>query len=756
MSIKLSSFYSLLIIFIFVCSSCGSNGQDIRLVRNGTSEYVIVIPAKPIPVEEKAANVLAKYIRQISGVDIEIVKEERSISSGAIFIGNTKAAANAHFDKLLPAAFLLKARGKNIIIQGGAGKGVLFGVYTFIENYLGCRKPADGPAIVPNKKSITIPADLDEEQAPDFHYREAYYPASHDEEYLYWHKLHKFEDLWGIWGHSFNKLMPPDMYFSTHPEYYSMVKGKRQPSQLCLSNEEVFKKVIKVLKTKIADNQDALFWSISPNDDNNYCQCDDCKAVDEREGSPSGSLIRFVNKVAKEFPDSKFTTLAYGYSHAAPERTKPAPNVYIMLSDIDAFRDKPLKDEGTASAFVNDLKEWKAITDHIFVWDYVTQFTNYLAPFPNFHTLQANLQYLKDNGVKGVFAQGSGDTRSEWSELRSYVLAKLLWNTKRNVNDLVAEFMNQYYGEPSAKFLTEYIDDVTGRMKESKRKLDIYGNPINEWNGWLTPQLLREYGKYFDNAEAAAAGNATYLERLATARLPLEYTAIQQSKFFGIEDNGIFVKNRKDDWVIRENLKERVVKFILNCKNAGVTELSEGGPSPDQYLADWDSICRREIIPTKALGAAVTLKFPYAENIGSKGNRTLVDGVAGYEDYSYNWLLFYGVPMVATIDLGKAMTVKNVIMHFLDDPRHWIFTPESIQVEGSKDGKTYKTISSFKPGGKPEEHMELTFKEFDAENKTKDKVRFIRVTANNLKTLPLWRFRENKKPTIACDEIYVQ
>jgi len=165
----------------------------------------------------------------------------------------------------------------------------------------------------------------------------------------------------------------------------------------------------------MAKNPDAMYWSVSPNDDIGYCECDKCKAINDAQGSPSGSLIQFVNRVAAAFPDKTITTLAYGYSHRAPKSLKPADNVYIMLSDIDAYRDKPLSEEGSAAVFRNDLKAWGSLTHNIFVWDYITEFTNYLAPFPNFQTLQPNMQFFKDNGVKGVFEQGSDDTYSEWA-----------------------------------------------------------------------------------------------------------------------------------------------------------------------------------------------------------------------------------------------------------------------------------------------------------------------------------------------------
>jgi len=412
-----------------------------------------------------------------------------------------------------------------------------------------------------------------------------------------------------------------------------------------------------------------------------------------------------------------------------------------------------LAEEGSAGAFRNDLKAWGGLTQNLFVWDYITQFTNYLAPFPNFHTLAPNMQYLKDNGVKGVFAQGSGDTYSEWAELRSYITAKLLENDKADVKQITIAFLKNYYGD-AAKYLQQYLDLYEGKMIASGRKLDIYGNPVNEWNSWLSPDLLDQYSTLFDQAEAAAESNTLYAERVVKARLPLEYTVLQQSRFYGIEKFGFLIKTASGEWSVKPKFAEKVARFVSNCKKAGVTELSEGGLNPDQYQAEWNNIFKAGVTPTKALGATVTLQYPFAGDYPAKGSRTLTDGNPGYSDFSYNWLCFYGVPMIATIDLGKAQTISKIKMHFLDDPRHWIFLPEDIKVEVSADGVNYRSFDQMKSPVN-DEHYELTIKDYTTQSKT-ESARYIRVTAKNLSSLPAWRYKDNKKPMIACDEVYVQ
>ena len=110
--------------------------------------------------------------------------------------------------------------------------------------------------------------------------------------------------------------------------------------------------------------------------------------------------------------------------------------------------------------------------------------------------------------------------------------------------------------------------------------------------------------------------------------------------------------------------------------------------------------------------------------------------------------------MVATIDLGSVQSVQNITMHFLDDPRHWIFIPEEVKIEVSADGSKYETVSDTKDS-RDEEHFDLQIKKISAAFEVPS-ARYIMVTASNSSALPQWRFKEGKKPMIACDEVYVQ
>ncbi|MEC5143695.1 DUF4838 domain-containing protein [Chitinophaga sp. 212800010-3] len=738
---------SFLLMTTLLYGACQQNGKELMLVQQGKSNYVIVIPEQATKAESKAAGIFQDYIQRISGAKLALIKEnEYKQDAPAVFIGNTAHSAGPATIK--NEGYYTGTSNKLLYIRGGSGQGVVYGVYHILEAYMGCRKYDQGPAQVPTSKDIRLKDAIEDLSEPMFSYRETYYPAAMDQEYLWWHGLHRFEDLWGLWGHSFFKLVPPKTYFREHPEYYSLVNGRRQPMQLCLSNENVYALTVAWLKKAIAANPDAMYWSISAEDGPGACTCEQCAKADAEEGGPQGSLIRFVNRVAHEFPEQHFTTLAYGYTAKAPLKTKPAPNVYIMLSTIDAFRQAPLAQENSAAAFRKNLADWEATTSNLFIWDYTTQFTNYLCPFPDYHHLQPNMQYFASHHVKGVFSQGSGETQSDMAAWNSYVQAYLLWQPNADIKKINDDFLKGYYGA-AAPFIAQYMDALSAAVQHTHSNLDIYGNPVYSSLSYLSPALLQQYTSQLDKARVAAGNNATLLQRINNVQLQLEYVMLQQSRFFGTEKNGYLLANGS----VNPSWPERVRQFTIACKAAGVRELAEGGLTPDAYETEWKEWFGRKWVRSLALGAPVTLAHPFTPEFTPKKEHTLTDGLRGGNDFSYNWLFTYGKDMIATIDLGTARAIRQVSMDFLQDARHYIFQPAQVVVEVSADGQHFTRVGA-KEIPKPEEDYSVHIGSYSFS--VSGTARYIRVTAKCPGALPDWRQVAGKQPALCCDEIFVE
>lgn len=744
-------------LFVSISFTIGCRAQrSLTLVKDHRSSYRIILPAEASKNEQHAAELLQNYIRATSGTTLPILHETgKPLPETVISIGRTEEAEKQHLTiGKTGEGFHILLQGQTLFMVGGQGHSIEYAVYHFAEKFLNGRKYDTAPVLFPQVTDIQLPGNLNEKSTPSFVYRQSYYPMSNDPEYLNWHGLQRFEDLWGLWGHSFLKLLPPSQYFNTHPEYYALVNTTRKSTQLCLSNPAVLRIVVEKLKDMMADNPDALYWSVAPNEGGTYCSCPTCRKVDEEEGGPQGSLIRFVNTVAAFFPDKKITTLAYGPTANAPLKTHAADNVVVFVSSIDAFREGPIREIPSAAAFRSSLTEWASKATQLFVWDYSVQFTNYLAPFPNLEILADNFSFFKKQNITGIFEQGSGDTYCDAAELNSYIQAKLLWDEHADVHTLTEDFCKGYYG-PAAPYVLDYFQQRASALASSQKHLDIYGNPMIESRGFLSAKNMENYERLLQLAQQATPKASVYADHIKRLQLGLDYVALQQSRYYGVDERGFLkVENDAAFCQIRPQWKERVANFAAACKNAGVVELSENGLSPDAYEAEWTTILERRWPRNIALRAAVSLAYPFSEDFPAKGKATLTDGMTGFSDYSYNWLCFYGTDMGATVNMGKVQNCGTISMNFLDDPRHWIFLPESVRLEVSEDGQTYKTIME-KPLTEGTEHEDIRIIPVTFTLIPNSKVRSIRVTAFNTGLLPAWKNDAAKKSMIACDEIMV-
>lgn len=127
---------------------------------------------------------------------------------------------------------------------------------------------------------------------------------------------------------------------------------------------------------------------------------------------------------------------------------------------METVEDKPF-------TFAVDINDWSAISENLFIWDYTTNFREYMLPFPNFHVLSPNMQLFAENNVKGIYEQGNSKSISgEFGEMCAYLIAKLLWDPYADVEYHMMDFMRAYYGEEAAEYIREYIDLITFKIKE--------------------------------------------------------------------------------------------------------------------------------------------------------------------------------------------------------------------------------------------------------------------------------------------------
>ena len=733
--------------------------EQIVLADNNASRYAILIPAHATVYETQAATVLQNYLMQISGTALPIVTADKHRSPYEIVLGQNERLdelnTNINYQTLKEDGFAIKTDSLRLIIAGGNEKGTLYGVYTFLEKYLGCRMYTPTVKIIPSKPQIILPK-INDQQVPVIGFRDTHYRATWDAEYTDWHKLDHAPDGertdWGMWVHTFNELVPPQLYYQSHPEYFAMVKGSRLPTQLCLANPAVLEITIQNLRKKIAQHPSAKYWSVSQNDNRDYCTCDLCRSLDSIEGSPSGSIISFVNKVADQFPDKMISTLAYEYGRHAPKTLKPRDNVNIMLCSIEAYRDKPLTEDTASAEFVKDVKDWGKISKDIIIWDYVIQFNHLLSPFPNLQVIQPNLQFFAENGVNAMFEQGNREVGGEFAALRSYMISKLMWDPYLNADSVMNDFLYGYYGA-AGKPIREYINLMREELLKNKKPLRIFGSPNEAADTYLTPTLMATYNTIYDNAEKMVKDSAVLLERVRIARLPLMYATMEQAKKNYTGENGLFT-NVNGKWEAKTSIRNMVDEFTDLCKREGVTQVKEWSTTPEEYRSAMYRIFSQGMNEHLAYGKNVTLISPDTAAINSQEIKMLTDGKRGSHDYDNNWVIFAGKNLEAVIDLEEVKKVRKIGSGYYQLGFWLRLLPVSVEYYTSADGKKFEQVANM-VNTLPIDQYGGYLREFNAEFPERD-ARYIKIISRSMGNTPGWHPGAGRPANMLIDEIVVE
>ena len=557
--------------------------KTVTIAQNGAAKAVIVIAEDATEPERHAANELAGFLRQITGAKFEI-QAPPAAGQSRLLVGPEAAklaATDFSADGLGADGIVIRTVGDDLILAGGRPRGTLYAVYTFLEEHIGCRWWSSQASTIPIKPTLEV-GRLNVRYVPPLEYRESFWFDAFDGDWSVRNKSngnserldakrggkHTYEGF----VHTFFPLIPPKKYFEGHPEWFSEIKGKRshERTQLCLTNEEMRKELIKNLRARLRNNPAATIASVSQNDWHGNCQCSKCAAIEKEEGSPAGLMLRFVNAVAEdiedEFPNVAISTLAYQYTRKPPKITKPRPNVIVRLCSIECSFSKPLVDERNKK-FRDDIVGWSKICNRLYIWDYTTNFRHYIMPHPNLRVLGPNVKFFVDHNVKGVFEQGAYTSNgAEMAELRAWVLAKLLWDPTLDGRKLIDEFIEGYYG-PAGPHIRDYLQIMHNAVEASGDKLGCFSQHTAKF---LSFETLSKGWERLKAAEAAVMDNPDLRFRVQVAQLPIMYTFMMRWN-----DMRQACQAAGADWPMPESIRATYDNFMEVAKKKNVTRLNE-------------------------------------------------------------------------------------------------------------------------------------------------------------------------------------
>ena len=559
-------------LFLLALAAMVSDGfaLDYHLVTKGQTDALIQMNPRPSAPEFRAAMEIQDYVKKISGAALKrstypavyyrVNNNPDFIEILQVTLENGKHLMPPEMvAKLTEAAsdeaFYIKTEGKRIIIGGKKPIGVLYGAYTFIEKYLGVRwfHPGADGEYCPKSPDIKLGA-IDDFEVPSISGRtiggwlKSVKPWDM-EEVRVWQVRNKlqFGSGYGIersreeldffecgnsvssgGGHLTFESAVPKKLFAAHPEYFPLKDGKRvceERSQRCLANPDVQKMVADfVLEMTAYGSQFTITYHDSTFEC--FCQCPECIKMGTYKGTFTVSNLahRFSSLIAdqtlKRNPQAVLSVYIYSVFRDLPTdpeiRYDPrVSGVYCAHQRCYVHRLDDPKSECN-SKFLKELLAWQKICPKIGIYDYYAYSQSPYAPME--YTLAEDIRLYKKLHLSRLYDDCTNERlpilSSNWQFY--YVAAKMLWDASLDVDQLLLDAYDSYYGaaaEPMKKYQASRRE-----LWESAPGHASYGGPCRIAYCLTVPGSEKRLAGYLDEADKLAGNDPVLKNRIGADR----------------------------------------------------------------------------------------------------------------------------------------------------------------------------------------------------------------------------------------------
>ena len=544
-----------------------------KLIDNGVSEYLVVLPANPMPNEVVASEELNYFLSAATGAELPVVREDEytvTATSSVICIGNTAYADSQNIKtdgKLGRSGYIMKTVENQLFIRSdGNGMGCVYAVYDLLESIIGYRYYYVDEIYYEETDTVELFV-YDIVADPSFDFRaistwNAFLYANPDymqrtrtvkkSEGFAWAEMHTQT---GIHGGA-SGVVPFATWGSTHRDWFSPLGD-----QLCWSaGEEMYAQAANDIFEMAKTSPDALYFEIGQADTTNACGCNRCKeAKADWAKNDAGLQMHFLNRVASylnpmieaEFPgrEIRLVAFAYYFTEEAPvkqedgkwvaysEKVVPAyDNIDFFFTPIGGDYSKGLTDVANEDIY-NHLKQWSEFLEgkdnQLMLYTYDTNFHYFFYNFNNFATFGMQAKTYSEMGVDFIHSQGANNTNQPcFQEMRYFVESQLLWDTSRSYDDLANEFMEHFYKDAYAE-IREYYDLTRMRYEqmtvlEGKSYTTIYANIGDKtiWTEGVVDAIDRIFARAYQKIAHYKTDNPEMYTKLYDRIKELELTNI--------------------------------------------------------------------------------------------------------------------------------------------------------------------------------------------------------------------------------------
>jgi len=528
-----------------------------------------------------------------------------------------------------------------------------------------------------------------------FEYRDIYMPTNQNPDMTYLLALNNLEYDWGIWGHNLSRVLGSngDMTFgyqNMDQEMLARTAGLAHPNQFCFSSDKLLELTTQYILDNYGDGENTPFrMTIGPNDNSIVCMCRRCELAGNTPTNATPAVTAFVERLAARFPKHEFFIPGYSTTSSLPDHELPA-NVGVFLSAIDYPRAWNNNDTPESKAFFKLLEDWQAITEHVYIWDYVCNFDDYLSPYPILYVMQNRFKEYRKRGVKGIFLNGSGYFYSLQQEMYSFLLAHLLINPDMDVRKMVEEYYKDAMPHVGS-FYTSSIMAIEERARRSGSELPLYGGMEEALKTYLSEREFREFYSVFLRA---ASMEMTHRERVLyeKTRQFLSFTFLEMCRLNGLKPGG-FAELVGDEWVVKpevwsavEDLKlmtdEDDLYLLTNNEYTAMDHMDRVNES-GVYVADYENEVELWLFGQQ-WSQDYLLRQPLRVHAGDEVFTTqyLTDGVSGIsQNYHWGWQIYpqenFSIDLPVDAIAGKT---GEMSIGFLNSERHRMAPPAAIDI----------------------------------------------------------------------------
>ncbi len=445
-----------------------AEGQGMTIGGVDISEFSIVRSADMPEGQIAALEMFAEQLRTVTGATLPIVidTDDQHIEH-QIVIGLTNRQ-NTALDNALTE---IKDDGYAIVVDGGdlyisatTGRGVVYGMCDFLENYMGVRLYAIDFIYHRGVGAITLAEGMKDVFSPEFFARRTWIDKLVED---------PLDNVIFLKNNSdgLKKAKVGDGYPIRANSNHTIDKlADMKGTNPCPSDEAVFQIVLANVIKKLEENELQDTIQVGQVDGGQPCRCEKCKEICEPYGTENAAWFLFINRLADEaaakYPkrDIKIITYSYQFTHGVPGNGYTvSDNVIINFCFDNACYHHAFADPRCAknAPVVKELREWAKLckADNLYVYEYAYNCGDATLPDPNPLVMWDNFRLYLECGVNGILSEGIQSKGGDFDHLRAYLRAKLVWNphmSREEFFTIFKQFMVDYYGD-AASLMIDYL-----------------------------------------------------------------------------------------------------------------------------------------------------------------------------------------------------------------------------------------------------------------------------------------------------------